>query len=338
MIDNTTSPKQVQRQAEEIARFDEEMEKARNAAQNPPSEETAETPPADAPADDTTDTPSDDTVADVQTLDYEAEIAKWQQRYSTLTGKYNAEVPRLTSEIKELRATLGDLQSAMQEQSQKAAETPQPPLVTDDDIASFGPDLIDLIKRQATLVAKDTEQAYRKEIEALRADNQKLNEQLNGVTETQRYSSQQQVLNRLTELVPDWNDLNQNPSFLDWLGEVDPMSGQARQAYLDSALTDLDPHRLATVFNTYKQQAGLTEPPAPKAPKPEVQRQVTPGKSKATPTVPSRSSIETKMWTAPEIEEFYNDLRAGRYAGKEAEAVNIERQIDLAISEGRFRG
>jgi hypothetical protein len=64
----------------------------------------------------------------------------WQQKYKTLKGMYDAEVPRLHSDVRELRAQMDKLQ--------KAAEAPKPEtkpakaekLVTDADVQAFGED------------------------------------------------------------------------------------------------------------------------------------------------------------------------------------------------------
>lgn len=335
-MNTENSPKQVQRQAEEMKRYDEEMERlARGEA--PPSEEPAEPPKADDPTDDTPDPAEATPPPAPQTSELEEELAKYKQRYNSLQGKYNSEVPRLTSELKELKAQMAELVEAA-----KNHKTPEPAKskiedVTEADVEAFGADLIDLIKRQSAATSREMASVYEAEIKSLKAENKKLLDKLGNVEQTQQYSSQQQVLAKLGEMVPDWEQINQNEKFLDWLGELDPMSGQPRQAYLNDALEKLDPKRLAHVFNTFKQQSGLAQPQK-KAANPEVQRQVAPGKSKATPSTPSASSADTKIWTAREIEQFYNDVRAGVYAGKEVEARSIEQQIDLAVAQGRFKG
>lgn len=335
-MNTENSPKQVQRQAEEMKRYDEEMERlARGEAT--PSEEPAEPPKADDPTDDTPDPAEATPPPAPQTSELEEELAKYKQRYNSLQGKYNSEVPRLTSELKELKAQMAELVEAA-----KNPKTPEPAKskiedVTEADVEAFGADLIDLIKRQSAATSREMASVYEAEIKSLKAENKKLLDKLGNVEQTQQYSSQQQVLAKLGEMVPDWEQINQNEKFLDWLGELDPMSGQPRQAYLNDALEKLDPKRLAHVFNTFKQQSGLAQPQK-KAANPEVQRQVAPGKSKATPSTPSAPSADTKIWTAREIEQFYNDVRAGAYAGKEVEARSIEQQIDLAVAQGRFKG
>lgn len=335
-MNTDTSPKQVQRQAAEMKRYDEEMERlARGEA--PPSEDAEETPKADDTPDDTSDPAEATPPPAPQSSELEEELAKYKQRYNSLQGKYNSEVPRLTSELKELKAQMAELVEAA-----KAPKTPEPAQpkigdVTEADVDAFGADLIDLIKRQSAATSREMASVYEAEIKSLKAENKKLLDKLGNVEQTQQYSSQQQVLAKLGEMVPDWEQINQDERFLDWLGEADPMSGQPRQAYLNDALEKLDPKRLAHVFNTFKQLAGLVQPQK-KAANPEVQRQVAPGKSKATPSTPAAPSSDTRIWTAREIEQFYNDVRSGAFQGKEAEARSIEQQIDLAVAQGRFKG
>lgn len=333
-MEHENSPKQVQRQAEEIKRFDEEL--ARQQA-GPQSEATGEAPEADDSSDNTPDPAEAAPPPAPQNDELAEELARYKQRYNTLMGKYNAEVPRLTNEIKEMRSQMAELMEAAK--APKKSESAQPEIgeVTPADVDAFGADLIDLIKRQSAATSREVVDGYKAEIQALKEANKKLQNQLGSVEQTQQYSSQQAVITKLGELVPDWEQINQNERFLEWLGEPDPMSGQPRQVYLDDAMSKLDPKRVAHVFNTYKQVAGLTSPSEKKAAKPEVQRQVTPGKSRVTPSAPSVSSSQSKIWTSKEIEGYYNAVRAGEYHGKEAEARSIEQQIDLAIQQGRFR-
>ncbi len=333
-MEHENSPKQVQRQAEEVKRFDEEL--ARRQA-GPQSEDTGDTPEAHDSSDNTPDPAEAAPPPAPQNDELAEELARYKQRYNTLMGKYNAEVPRLTNELKEMKAQMSELMEAAKAPKKSQPEMPEIGEVTPADVDAFGADLIDLIKRQSAATSREVVDGYKAEIQALKEENKKLQGKVGSVEQTQQYTSQQAVINKLGELVPDWETLNQDERFLEWLGDSDPMSGQPRQAYLDDAMAKLDPKRIAHVFNTYKQAAGLSNPPAKKAAKPEVQRQVTPGKSRVTTSSPSVSQDASKIWTSREIEQYYKAVRAGEYQGKEAEARSIEQQIDLAVSQGRFR-
>lgn len=317
---------QQQRQAEEIARIEADIAAANAQPAEPeaPEPETPEplgTPPETQPVYVAPPQPADDT---------------WRQRYLTLEGKYKAEVPRLHAEVRELKASLETAIAKMS--AAPAPEKPAPAkskLVTDKDAETFGSDLIDLIKRQAQELVSEREVALNEVVKELRAENASLKANVTSVTKTQEATAQEAYVAQLTALVPDWETVNRDQGFLTWLEGQDPLSGLARQALIDNAYQQLDAKRTAVIFNAWK---GLqpAQPPAPPQPKPEVQRQVTPGKSKQVPASPA-SDASGKIWSHAEIENFYRDVRAGLYVGKAAEVAQVEAEIDLAVSTGRIR-
>lgn len=324
-------PKQLQRQAAEVTRIETEMAAAANEPATPTDivAPPPETPPA-APATPPTPPPVPDAGTD------------WEQRYRSLEGKYRAEVPRLHGELRELKASFSALETKLTATPAPAPapETPKakPRLVTAKDAETFGPDLLDVIKRQAQDIADELvaarESKVQTDIKKLADENEALKQRLGDVTKTQEATSQDVYLTRLAKLVPDWETVNSDPEFLLWLDDVDPFTGLKRQAYLDSAFTALDHQRTAVLFDAWKRTKAPASTPAPVPPEPsEIQRQVTPGKSKSTPTPAADPS--QRLWSTGEIEKFYDDVRHGRIKGDEVKRT--EKEIDLAVSTGRIR-
>jgi hypothetical protein len=138
----------------------------------------------------------------------------------------------------------------------------------------------------------------------------------------------------LAKQVPDYEAVNVDPDFLSWLGEVDPLSGAPRQAYLNQAFESFDAARTATLFNTWKQAAGRVEQPKQQA-KQELQRQVAPGTSRS--SAGQSANPGERVWTAAEIQQYYTDVAKGVYRGKADEAARIESEIDAAVAMGRVR-
>ena len=65
----------------------------------------------------------------------------------------------------------------------------------------------------------------------------------------------------------------------------------------------------------------------------ELESQVTPGRSRNTGT-PTNSNA--KNYTPEDIKIFFNDVRQGKYKGREAERDRIERDIFAAQRENRI--
>lgn len=318
-------PKQVQAQIEEAERLERELlEQANPTTQEAPVEEQqTEEPVAEVV--------EGDPLAEPEVLEAEPEPVKqsedetWERKYKTLQGMYNADVPRLRTEVADLKSQLELAIAKLESASKKTEEAPAERLVTDKDVEDFGSDLVDLIKRQATEVAQQ-------QIDRLKDENAQLRQELNGVSERQGDIARQTYFADLARIVPDYEDINVDQRFLDWLSEVDPLSGHQRQEYLNNAFNTYDVSRTATLFNTFKELTGSA--PKPKAPPKELVRQVAPGTSKSS----AQTTVNTneKIWSMSEIDRFYKDVARGVYKGNDAEQARIEAEIDLAVQQGRL--
>lgn len=324
-------PRAVQRQADEVTRIEKELADRKAV---PTSETSETTPPPETPSPEVppAPTPPPQPTPDV--------VAEWEQRYRTLKGKYEAEVPRLHQQVRDLTQSVQELTQRSQQPPTPAPETPpqKKRLVTDKDAETFGPDLLDLIKRQSEEIAEDLvskrSSSLQNEIKRLETENQTLKAQLGDVSRNQETSAQENYLAKLTNVVPDWEQVNTDQRFLLWLGEVDPFTGLQRQAYLDDAFKALDVNRTAHLFNAWKQSVTPAAPaPVQQRQTTELQRQVTPGKSKATPA--PAADPNTRIWTVNEIEQFYVEVRKGQHTPDEAR--RIENEINLAVSTGRVK-
>lgn len=297
-------PMQVQRQAEEVAELDKMFE---GTPQEQSDAEPAEAVQEPVPA------PPEKPKQDEET---------WQKRYQTLQGMFNAEVPRLNSQVKELQQQL----QAVLAKSQEPAKAPEPQqkLVTEKDVEAYGGELLDVIKRQAV-------EAVQADLAKLQAENAELRKQLGGVAEKQGHVDRRAYFAELAAAVPDYEALNTDQGFLAWLSEVDPVSGLNRQTFLNAAYENLDAQRTAAVFSTYKQT--LAKAPISQAAQ-ELQRQVAPGTSRASSPTTQPTGAD-KIWSMAEIERFYVDVSKGKY--ERDEATRIEAEIDAAVAAGRLR-
>jgi hypothetical protein len=65
----------------------------------------------------------------------------------------------------------------------------------------------------------------------------------------------------------------------------------------------------------------------------ELERQVAPGKGRSTG---APTGTNAKTYTPDDIKTFFNDVRQGKYKGREAERDRIERDIFAAQRENRI--
>lgn len=225
---------------------------------------------------------------------------------------------------------------SLKEQLAQANARPQPveSRITTADESTWGPDMIDMVRRAAQEEAQRMVQPLQHENAQLRAEITRL-----GGT-TQQMQQQQQVSNEdrfwlaLGDLVPNWADMNTDKGFIDWLAVHDDMLGTTRQNALTIACNELNAKRAASFFKAY-----IATLPAPVDPVRELQRQTTPsgqrGGSQPAPTGGGSETVE--IWSQQEIMDFYTDVNRGRWR-HDPEGMNQRRaQIDKAVAEGRVR-
>ena len=299
-----------------------------------------ETPGEAAPAEGTpvvvapapTDTPFQDG-APAQTPAAPASEGAWEQRYKTLHGKYEAEVPRLHAELREQRALVSQLNQAVVNLSQQRQQEPEPvraaasPLVTPQDVETFGTDLVDLIGRKAKEISSGETAALLARIEALQGQVGQNAQSAEAAANASFYTS-------LGQAVPDYRAINTDPRWLQWLGQVDPLTGSSRQKYLDAASSRRDHARVAVIFNAFK--ATLQPVEVPETPAQELARQVAPSRSSGGSTPQAHAGdASTRIWTGKDLKTFYTKVRMGEIPV--ADAQRIETEINRAMAENRIR-
>lgn len=309
---STPLPKHIQEQVDEA----EAIEQAMKTANQPPEEQPLEEPPVVGEGEPQA----------VDEVDEPQPELDWENKYRTLQSKYDIEVPRLHQQNQELSMQLQSISDEIAELKELNLPTEEPQysgesLISEKDEEEFGSDLIDLQRR----IAREQNANLVSELESLKAQNSQLINELNGMKQTSQKTSQDVFFDRLSAAVPNWNEIDQDPKWREWLAEVDPMTGMNRQAYLERAHNDLDVARVAAIFNAYQNLQ------APKKPQSELQRQVTPTRSAASATAGTR---QEKVWTQAEIAQALDPRNLRKMSADEITALNAE--IDAAQRDGRI--
>lgn len=245
-----------------------------------------------------------------------AEAVTWQNRYTVLKGKYDAEVPRLTQQLRELQDKVTELSNRQQ-------QAPAPAPVTDADRERFGEDMVDMVSRAAVAAAQQVVSPLQEKLGTV--ENQvKTTVQTTQETAVQRFWADVDDLLAKSNLVFD--TVNNDPGFIAWLAETDPASGVTRQKLLTEATEKLDAARTVYFFTAYTAShpnGGAAQPPAEAIQPPAGGGAPDPTKTPA-----------GKIWTRADISKFYDDVRRGVYRGKAAEQRGIEAEIAAAQAQG----
>lgn len=270
----------------------------------------------------------------------------YAQKWRTLQGMYNAEVPRLRQQNRELLQRVQQLEQLLATlttqsngsaavEPQVQAQTQQPTrFVTEKDIEEYG-ESIDVMRR----VTREEMAAVLQRLAAVEQVLQQMQTnvvpQVQTIAQRQQISAEQQFWADLAAAVPNFREINDNEAFQKWLLEPDPLTGITRQTYLEDAQRNLDAHRVVNIFRAWLETTGQTHTARSvgRASGSELERQVAPGRSRNT-GVPT--STKGRIYTPDDIRAFFNDVRAGKYKGREQERDRIERDIFAAQREGRI--
>lgn len=310
-------PKQVEQELKEV----EELEKQLMAKPEEDVATPSEEPPSAEPEQPQEPEPVQQ-AAPTEQKPQPAPEEVWQQKYKTLQGMYDAEVPRLHAQLKEMQAQLDELKRKPEAAKEVQPEQKRKKLVTDADVESFGQDLIDLQKRVAREVAMEFEDT----LEALKAKNAEL-EKLLAQTGTQIGSNAFE--NKLHRLVPDFDSINADPKWVAWLDEYDPIVRGPRRAVAQDAFNRGDAEAVADYVKLFK---SMTAEPAAPQKNTELERQVQPTRAASSATPVSQKG---KVYSTKDIEKMFEKVTRLNIDQKFDEARKLEAEIDAAYLEGR---
>lgn len=315
-------PKQLQQHVDEVAALEEQLAAPVENPETPedpaPDGQTEPPPPPDpAPP-----PPEDRGDAGEGSSDDET---KWEHKYRRLQGKYDAEVPRLHQEVKELRAMLAEMQSAPKEPEPE----PEKSLITDDDHATYGPDMVDFSRR----VAAEATNKVKAELMKLQKENAELRQHL-GSVQGATFET------RLLQAVPDFPQINTDQRWVAWLNEHDRMLRGPRRPIVQKAYADGDVEAVKAYIDLFRQtlgepQATQEAPAAPDRRQAELRRQVQPQKASATS---KPSTNQPRMYTDQEARQVFDKVQQLIRRGQYDEADKLEREISLAYEQNRVSG
>lgn len=328
-------PKQVQQQMDQVSDLEQQLYGDETETTPETTVSTVVEPEAEqgieevAPVEpEATDTPDASTT--------EAEPNKpdgedlWKQKYKTLQGMYDAEVPRLHSQVKDLSGELETLknqvlenQKAADAAEQQAAHEARTNLVTDDDRQEFGDELIEVQRK----VAREETADLIARFEALESENAQLKQQLDDTGARVVTASFEQ---RLAQLVPDFAEVNVDQRWINWLNEEDPMLRGPRMTAAQAAYAEGDADGVAHFVKLFKEslQPVVTEGSGRTQ---ELENQIQPSTTGASTAPQPQSGVLTDA----DVRTMFTKVMNLNAAGRLDEARKLEAEIDAAYQEGR---
>jgi len=252
----------------------------------------------------------------------------WKQKYRTLQGMYDAEVPKLHSQLRELSGEVAELTKKSNEKP-VAAETKKPQsLVTDEDVETFGQDLIEVQRKVAREVAAE----FREELSALKEENVKLREQ---VTSTDSQVQEASFDQRLHRLVPDFDQVNVDKKWIAWLDAYDPILRASRRTIAAQAYAKGDAEAVSDYVKMFREATAKPVPNSSAGKNSELEHQIQPSRSAASA---SQGEEQGRMYTNADVQRMFKQTVTLSNQGKREEASALEAEIDAAYLEGRVTG
>ena len=245
-----------------------------------------------------------------ETVDY------WKQKFKVLEGKYNAEVPRYASEVRELKSQMNSLRLNLEELHKKK-ETNQDPVIGDLDPAAYeeyGEDMKKLVMQTSRLM---------KTVDKLQEENNQLKDQVGSVRRVSDNMSYDNFLHQIREKYPSFDKQDTDPEFIDWLNKMEiDLASIGKRRDVDKAVEVYKAY--ADLTGKYKPKE-IHSPPVEKEPEKKrddsaIKKQVVPPKSRPAPP----QERTKKEWNPQSIDRFYKDLMKGLYTEKEAQAIKQE--------------
>lgn len=329
-----SAPSSVRRQAEESERLIREANEAAQASNNSDADrdDVDNESNASAEPEQTQGTvqnvPFDPATATAEQL--RVELQKANQRYSTLQGKYRAEVPRLNTQVSELKAEL----KVMKE---KPANLPGPEKSDTPDAFAEHPSyqyFVDEFGAEAAEHMLSLARATQTPPSKTATTHQTETDPHEG-SDTPEQAHQRRLV-AMQEFVDDilwtgaFSEFDNDPDFHQWLDERDLREGTTRKAALNRYFHNGDIHRAAGFWSDW---ANLTKraASAPNLDPRELLIENDTSNPGANNPAPGADFIR-----ASEVNQFYKDVSLGKYRGRDEEYRQREAEIMAATSAGRI--
>jgi hypothetical protein len=176
--------------------------------------------------------------------------------------------------------------------------------LTQNDLDSYGPELIDITQRAAMhAVAPHLQHLEQQNVELQRRLAIEARRNMDAAVERQ---------------IPNFREVDRDANWHRYLLEPHPLSGRPRQQWLNDAMAAGDANRVISFFREFMRGAGSTQAPAASSSR-------------------ARPSSGKPTYTPELIGRLYEAHRKGAYVGREQEWSRQEADIFAAQREGRVQ-
>jgi len=261
----------------------------------------------------------------------EAEEPDYKHQFSVMKGKYDAEVPRLHKQLRELKnkPDLGpELEALRSEISDIKNKSSKVPAKVIDSMPPHIKELMDDFSEESAKVLNWMMENQKP------ADNTDVLSRMEKLEKAQKDAPEMirgQVTyeQELRSLIPDIDALNEDMTFNDYLDQFDPLYRSTYREQLNDAHTKGNAKLVAKFFNDWKSQKKGEQ----NEPKPNMGDKVQPSSNRSSVNKDPEVNIKIKL---SEVLKFYDDAKNGVYRGREDEYARKDKEYFNAEREGRI--
>ncbi len=261
----------------------------------------------------------------------------WEHKYRVLQGKYNADTKKLNEQLQEAQKRSQDpsLQHRLQalesensqlkqqlEQQQQASQSSGEVKLSQKLVDEYGEDFARAVAEQSSAGSSDLINQLTQKISTLES---KLNQTEQATNETADNMRMRELNAELSKHNIDFEQVNTDPMFHDWLSAIDDASGEQRNTLMNNAFQRGDINRTAYFFKAFKAQEGSNFNNNPLSSHVDV-----------TSRAPSDAAGDDNVWTKAQMDKLYADRRAGKLT--DAEFQKWEQQLFSAMQQGTYLG
>jgi len=261
---------------------------------------------------------------------WKSEYEQLDLRYKNLRSATDGKLFTLRTQVANLTTLNTQLEEQITElQNQLAAVNANvdiyADIFTEEDVDVLGEDAIRAFKKANAKAIEVATAPLRNQLEAARRNGIKEKKQTADYERQQAYNI---FLDNLKRLVPDFETLNYDAGFKQYMEGYDPDSTKSRKEELGDAAATGNHRWAATFFNGYKRLKSK--------PKKALEKKALPKSRNA--SVVDTSDKRKKTYPIAEVEKFYDDLTKGKYNKTEKLrelGEKLEHIYDKAYAEGR---
>lgn len=268
---------------------------------------------------------------------------EWRSRFLSMKGRYD----RIAEQVGVMGEQIQRLQTDNATLRSRPPETQPIPqsLITEQEMQEYGPEFVDMVRRAASEIAGPLQD----EVRTLRSQLGQVQGEAGNSFLTRMHAT-------IGGLIPNWQDLNRDPRFIQWVGLPEVYSGVMRQQLMQDAWNSGDANRVAAFFRAFLAEEAAVDPtraggtrqplpPAAHAPglpaavpgvtlgtRLSLDQLAAPGRAQSSAHMPA----DKPVYTAQDITRFYTDVAAGKWRTREADRAAIDADIIAAQHEGRI--